>query len=159
MRQISRLLLLSVVTACGAVGSDDVFTRKNPSTPAADTPKVVAKPAPRLATKVYSGYFRKAGDEWQFQPCGTSALLDITAQPLARLILRDRFRWNAIWEGARLYAVFQGAIVTDTVKADSTNADSTKAGPRTQFYLLDVDSMRTWQRGDCHGMRIPATEP
>jgi hypothetical protein len=152
------LLLVGLVTACGAPGSEDVFTRKNPTKAPADTPKVVAKPAPRLVTKVYTGYFRKSGDQWQFQPCGTSTLMDITAEPLARLILRDHFRWNAIWEGAKLYAVFQGATVTDTVKADSASADSSKAGPRTRFHLVEVKSMRTWERGDCNGMRISKQE-
>ena len=157
MRLLSKLLLINILAACGAPGSEDVFTRKNPAKDPAAAPKAVAKPAPRLETKVYSGYFRKAGDEWQFQPCGTSKLMDITAEPLARLILRDHFRWNAIWEGAKLYAVFQGATVTDTVKVDSTSADSSKAGPRTRFHLVEVQSMRTWERGDCNGMR-PAPE-
>lgn len=148
-----------MLAACGAPGSEDVFTRKPTAKAPADAPKVVAKPAPRLETRVDSGYFRKAGEQWQFQPCGTSKLMDITAEPLARLILRDHFRWNAIWEGAKLYAVFRGATVTDTVKADSASADSSKAGPRTRFHLVEVKSMRTWERGDCHGMRIPSTGP
>ena len=160
MRPLSNFLLISILAACGAPGSEDVFTRKDPTTKdSPDTPQVVAKPAPRPVSKTYAGYFRKAGDEWQFQPCGTTRLMDITAEPLARLILRDHFRWNAIWEGAKLYAVFQGAPVTDTVKADSTSANSAKAGPRTRFHLVEVKSMRTWERGDCDGMRIPGTEP
>ena len=158
MTAFRRWLLLLILVACGAPGTDDVFTRKSPAKAPDEAPKVVAKPAPRLETKVYSGYFRKAGDEWQFQPCGTSTLMDITAEPLARLILRDHFRWNAIWEGAKLYAVFQGATVTDTVKADSA-ADSSKAQPRTRFHLVEVKTMRTWERGDCNGMRVPKLEP
>ena len=154
MRLLRKLLLISALAACGAPGSDDVFTGKKAEAPSPEAKKVAASPAPRTQTKVYKGYFRKAGEDWQFQPCGTSQLLDITALPLARLILRDHFRWNAIWEGAKLYAVFQGAIITDTVKVDSA-----KTGPRTRFQLAEVDSMRTWERGDCNGMRVPDAGP
>jgi hypothetical protein len=104
---------------------------------------------PSIATRVYAGYYRKLGDNQQFQPCGTTQLLEITGPPMARLILRDRFRWNAIWEGAKLFAVFRGAIVTDTVKSDSSRVRT-----RSRFWLVDVDSMRTWEKGDCNGMRI-----
>lgn len=108
-----------------------------------------------MTTRAYAGYYRKLGDDSQFQPCGTTQLLEITGTPLAQLLLKERFRWNAIWEGAKLFAVFQGAIVTDTVRSDSS-----KTHPRRRFYLVDVDSMRTWRNGDCNGMRIPSvTEP
>jgi hypothetical protein len=70
-------------------------------------------------------------------------------------MLKERFRWNAIWEGARLFAVFQGAIVTDSAQADSSKADSSKAVPVKRFWLVAVDSMRTWRNEDCNGMKIP----
>lgn len=105
--------------------------------------------------KVYAGYYRKLGEDSQFLPCGTTNLLEITGTPLAMILLKERFRWNAIWEGARLFVVFRGTIVTDT-----TRSDSATAGPRTRFLLIEIDSMRTWKNGDCNGMRIPkATEP
>lgn len=155
MRHFSRLFLLTALitlAACGAPGSDSVFTRNNPRTAAVDSPsaKVAPRPAPRIETKVYAGYYRKLGDDSQFLPCGTKTLLEITGTPLSMILLKERFRWNAIWEGAKLYAVFRGTIVTDTVKSDSSNA-----GPRTRFLLVDIDSMRTWTNGDCNGMRIP----
>ena len=80
------------------------------------------------------------------------------AEGLVRM-RRETSELIAIWEGAKLYAVFQGALVTDTVKVDSASADSAKAGPRTRFHLVEVKSMRTWERGDCNGMRIPGTAP
>jgi hypothetical protein len=154
VRHLPKLLLLGVLGACGAPGSDSVFTRGNPNFPSVDTPKAKVVPAPapvpRLVTKAYAGYYRKAGDDSQFQPCGTSQLLEIVAFPMARMLLRDRVRWTSIWDGAKLYAVFRGAIVD----APPGN-DSSKAGPTKRFYLEEIDSMRNWQRGDCNGMRIP----
>lgn len=157
LRRIANLLVLSALAGCGAPGSDSVFTRNKPEATAADSPsaKSVPPPTPRIETKLYAGYYRKLGDDSQFLPCGTTRLLEITGTPLAMLLLKERFRWNAIWEGAKLFAVFRGAIVTDTVRSDSANA-----GPRTRFFLVDVDSMRTWRNGDCNGMRTPrVTEP
>jgi hypothetical protein len=101
-------------------------------------------------TRVYAGYYHKSGDESQFQPCGTTKLLEITASWETKRMLMERFRWNAIWEGAKLFAVFQGAIVDDTTRADSSNARPTK-----RFHLVGIDSVRTWQKTDCNGMRIP----
>ena len=153
MRPLFKLLLVTALPACGTPGSDSVFTRNNPKFAPVDTPKteVVARPVrPAIATRAYAGYYRKSGDDSQFQPCGTTQLLEITGPPMARLILRDTFRWNAIWEGARLFAVLQGAIIDDT-----TRADSSKTGATKRFYLVDVDSMRTWRKGDCNGMRLP----
>ena len=104
-----------------------------------------------MATRVYAGYYLKQGDRSQFQPCGTTKLLEITAPWETKRMLMERFRWNAIWEGAKLYAVFQGAIVDDTTRADSSTARPTK-----RFHLVGIDSVRTWQKSDCNGMRIPS---
>ena len=153
MRHLPKLLLLGTLAACGAPGSDSVFTRGNPNFPSVDTPKAKVTPAPaqapRIVTKAYAGYYRKAGDESQFQPCGTSQPLEITAHPMVRMLLRDRVRWNSIWDGTKLFAVFRGAIV-DVPPGN----DSSKTGPTKRFYLEEIDSMRNWQRGDCNGMRI-----
>ena len=162
MRPLAKLFLLNALaalSACGAPGSDDVFTRRKPKAAAldSDTVKIVPQFFPTIATRAYAGYYRRVGDDQQFQPCGTTRPLEITAPPVARLILKDAFRWNAVWQGAPLYAVFEGAIVTDTVRADSTTTDSSKVGPRTRFYMVDVKSMRNWRDGDCGGMRIPKT--
>jgi hypothetical protein len=154
VRSLSTLLLITALAACGAPGSDSVFTRNNPRFGRVDSasPKVVAQQqVPTIVTRVYAGYYHKSGDVSQFQPCGTTRLLEITASWETKRMLMERFRWNAIWEGAKLYAVFQGAIVDD-----STRADSSKAGPAKQFYLVGIDSVRTWQRSDCNGMRIPS---
>ena len=142
------------LAACGAAGSDSVFTRSKPKKAEVDstpTPAFRIEPPPSV-TRPYAGYYRKAGEEQQFQPCGTTQLLDITASFEAKLLLRERFRWNAIYEGAKLFAVFEGAIVIDTIESDSS-----KPTPRKRFYLTDIDSMRSWRRSDCNGMRIPTS--
>lgn len=71
-------------------------------------------------------------------------------------ILKERFRWYAVWEGAKMYAVFQGAIVTDTPLIKPITVDSTKGPPRTRFYIAEVDSLRVWRNSDCNGMRVPS---
>lgn len=154
---LAKSLLILGLAACGAPGSDSVFTRNNPRTASVDSASSTVRPrqVPRIATRVYAGYYRKSGDDSQFQPCGTRTLLEITGPPMAQLMLKERFRWNAIWEGAKLFAVFEGAIVTDSAQADSSKADSSKAGPAKRFWLVAVDSMRTWRNEDCNGMKIP----
>ena len=52
----------------------------------------------------------------------------------------------------KLYAVFQGTIVTDTVKP--VKPDSGPGTVRTRFFLTRVDSLRAWETGDCGGMRV-----
>ena len=153
MRLIYKLLLLSGLAACGAPGSDEVFTKGagNAKGPDSATVPPVA-PAPRLVTTTYSGYFRRVGSDFQFQPCNTKEPLAIYASAQGRSALRERTRWNAVWEGTKRFGVFQGAIVTDTPKV--VPGDSTKPGPRTRFYLTAVDSLRTWQSTDCGGMRV-----
>jgi hypothetical protein len=56
-----------------------------------------------------------------------------------------------------MYGVFVGAIVTDTpeTKVRGVPGDSVPRAPRTRFYITAVESLRTWQPGDCAGMRIP----
>ena len=153
MRLIYKLLLLSALAACGAPGSDKVFTKGAANAKSSDSVTVrPAAPAPRLETKSYSGYFRRVGSDFQFQPCNTKEPLAIYASPQGRSALRERARWNAVWEGTKRFGVFQGAIVTDTPKV--VQGDSTKPGPRTRFYLTAVDSLRTWRSTDCGGMPV-----
>ena len=148
-------LFCLILAACGSPGSESVFTRNNPKTASLDSVGARPRTEPqRMVTRQYSGYYSKLGDDSQFQPCGTTVPLDVTGAPIARGILKERFRWNAVWEGAKMYAVFEGAIVTDTA---ATAGDSVK-GPRTRFFLIDVDSLRTWRNGDCNGMKLPRPE-
>lgn len=88
-------------------------------------------------------------------PCGTSTLLDVTGTVVARGILKERFRWFASNEGDRMYAVFRGALVTDTPTVRGADGDSAKGAPRTRFFVVDVDSFRTWRISDCNGMKVP----
>lgn len=109
----------------------------------------------RLATKAHGGFYRRLGDDNQFQPCGTRVLLDIVGTPMGRAVLKERFRWTATWQGAKLYGVFQGAIVTDTPGTDGAAGDTAKPTPRTRFFIIGVDSLRPWRDQDCGGMKIP----
>ncbi|HEX6315029.1 MAG TPA: hypothetical protein VFZ73_09225 [Gemmatimonadaceae bacterium] len=160
VRLLCKIFLLNVLTACGAAGSDAVFTKGNPKIGTASETTFAAaasktrQPA-RPETRSYAGYFRRLGDDMQFQPCGTRTPLEVFPTGQARASLRERFRWNAVWEGARMFAVLHGATVTDTPSTKGVPGDTTPAGPRTRFWVIGVDSLRTWRQGDCGGMRIP----
>lgn len=147
------ILLLLVSMACGAPGTDAVFTKTLPgrgsASPAVDT---AARPAaPRLEIKTYAGLYRREGTDSRFRPCGTSSLLPVTGTGEGRYLLAERFRWNSMWQGQALFAVLRGAIVTDTVRGEG--ADSMKTTLVRQFFVVGVDSMRIWE-GDCNGMRV-----
>jgi hypothetical protein len=150
------LLALAILPACGAPGSDAVFTKGNPRIPAVDSGKaVVAQPSvPRVQPRQYGGYYRRLGGDSRFQPCGTAAPLEITGTLEARVLLQERFRWNSFEQGRKMFGVFQGVIVTDTIKPPGSKADSAAGTPRTRFFITRVDSLRTWQDSDCGGMRI-----
>ena len=154
MRLIYKLLLLNALVGCGAPGSDDVFTKGTGKAKAFDSAALrpVRPPVPQVVTRTYGGFFRRVGANFEFQPCDTKVPLVIFTSPLGRTILRERTRFNDVWEGAKRFGVFQGAIVTDTPKV--IEGDSTRPGPRTRFYLTGVDSLRTWQSTDCGGMRV-----
>jgi len=154
VRIIYKLLLLSILAACGAPGSDDVFTKGTGKAKALDSTALrpIRPPAPQIAIRSYGGFFRRVGSNFEFQPCDTKVPLVIFTSPQGRMILRERTRFNEVWEGHKRFGVFQGAIVTDTPKV--AEGDSTTAGPRTRFYLTDVDSLRTWRSTDCGGMRV-----
>jgi hypothetical protein len=146
-----------ILLACGAPGSDDVFAgnaqKKAPTTSPKAAP--VQPTAPRLVTKRFEGYYRRYGSTSQFVPCGRTIPLEVTGTPIARGILKERIRWNSAWEGARMFVVFQGALVTDTPKVLGTGGDSVRSKPRTRFFLVNVDSLRTWRVRDCGGMKLP----
>ena len=153
-------LILCALCGCGAPGSDKVFTRGSPKGRSESASVAVAPqpaPRPRLEFQTHSGYYRRQDDESRFQPCGTKTPLDITGTGQARSALQERFRWNSVWVGRPMYGVFVGAIVTDTpeVNVRGVPADSVTRVPRTQFFITAVESLRTWQSGDCGGMRIP----
>ncbi len=149
----SKMLLLCTLAACGAPGSDAVFTNAAKGS-APDSKQVVAKeparPAPNF--KRYTGLYRRSGDESRFQPCGTRVPLDVFGSFEGRALLAERFRFNSVWQGLPMYGVFTGAVVTDTPRVKGA-PDST-AKPVTRFYIIGVDSLRTWQDGDCGGMRV-----
>lgn len=147
------IILLLVGVACGAPGTDSVFTKTLPGRGAAAS---AAQPAPRPAAprveiKSYTGLYRREGTDSRFQPCGTSTLLEVTGTGEGRALLAERFRWNSMWQGQALYAVLRGAILTDTVPGEG--ADSLKVTLTRRFFVVGVDSMRIWER-DCNGMRV-----
>jgi hypothetical protein len=157
VRITANLLLVLTLSACGAPGSDAVFggnTQKKATIDSAK-PGPVRTPAPQLVTKRYEGYYRRYGNESVFMRCGTSVPIPVTGTPIALGILKERVRWHAPWEGARLYGVFQGALVTDTPMVVDAGGDSVRSKPRTRFFLVGVDSFRTWRVRDCNGMKLP----
>jgi hypothetical protein len=153
----ANLLLVIILAACGAPGSDDVFAGNAQKKATTDSAKLnpVRPPAPQLVTKRYEGYYRRYGAESVFMPCGSRVSFEVTGTLVARGILKERVRWNSAWEGSRMFVVFQGALVTDTPKVAGTDGDSVRAKPRTRFFLVNVDSLRTWRVRDCGGMKLP----
>jgi hypothetical protein len=154
-----KLLVVIALAACGAPGSDAVFTQGSAKSDSAAKSAAKAEPAPpprrRIPPTTHSGFFRVVGNVNQFQPCGTAKPLDVFGRPLPLRLVRERKRFLGVWEGMKLFAVLQGAVVTDTVTADGAEADSVKPGPRTRFELEQLDSLRSWKRTDCGGMRVP----
>lgn len=140
---------------CGSPGSDAVFTKGNPKldTAKAKVAQAAARPQPARATpKRYEGLYKRSGEVARFQPCGTTIPLDITGTAEGRFLLQERFRWNSYWQGKNLYGVFWGSIVVDTPRVN--NADTTGV-PRARFFIIGVDSLRNWDRGDCGGKLTP----
>lgn len=154
---LRNLLLLAALGACGAPGTDAVFTKGNPKADQKGAPTAGRSgPSPqplaqRIQTKRYTGLYRRSGDESRFQPCGTQRALDIFGPPDARIMLHERFRYGSVYQGQKMYGVFQGAVVTDTTQPVKPDTVGTV---RTRFYLVRVDSLRTWETSDCGGMRV-----
>ena len=157
MRIRANLLLVIILAACGAPGSDDVFAgnAQKKATTYSARPAPVRPAAPPVVTKRFEGYYRRYGAESVFMPCGSRVPLEVTGTLIAQGILKERIRWNSAWEGARMFVVFQGALVTDTPKVAGTDGDSVRSKPRTRFFLVNVDSLRTWRVRDCGGMKLP----
>ena len=152
-------LILCALCGCGAPGSDKVFTKGNAKA-RAESARVAAKPLPPrepIQPKRLAGYYRRQDDDSRFQPCGTRIPLEITGTGQARSSLQERFRWNSVWVGRPMFGIFVGALVTDTpvVEVRGVPVDSLPRVPRTRFFLTAVESLRTWQSGDCGGMRSP----
>jgi hypothetical protein len=150
------LLLLAVLGACGAPGTDSVFTKSNPkATPTtASTGQAVAPPRPPaqpIKTRQFVGLYRRLNDQSRFQACRTDRPLDVFGPFEARQRLHERMRYGSNLPGLKMYAVFEGAVVTDTVQPKPPD---TVAVVRTRFYLARVDSLRTWERSDCGGWRV-----
>jgi hypothetical protein len=75
---------------------------------------------------------------------------DVFAEGVGLAALRERYRFSAPWQGARMFSVFTGAIVTDTAPKDTTDV---KPVVRTRFFVAGVDSMRAPRSGDCAGVK------
>ena len=155
--RLPKLLLWAALGACGAPGTDTVFTKGNPKVDqTTGSPGQAAVPVPRppvqpIRTKRYAGLYRRLGEESRFQACRTEQALDIFGPFDARQRLQERFRYGSALHGQKMYAVFEGAVVTDTVKPEPPD---TVVTVRTRFYLARVDSVRTWERTDCDGWRV-----
>ena len=149
------MLLLLSLGACGAPGTDEVFTKGNPKVDQTTTvPGQAGVPRPPeqpIQTKRYAGLYRRVGEESRFQACRTEQALDIFGPFDARQRLQERFRYGSTIPGQKMYAVFEGAVVTDTVRPQPPD---TVVTVRTRFYLARVDSVRTWERTDCGGWRV-----
>jgi hypothetical protein len=148
------------LVACGGPGSDSVFTDKDAKAASDESAARkaaqarLAMAAPPKDVRTFQGYYRKFEEQSGFQPCGTSALLDVTGSAEGQRNLRERFRWSALYEGAKMFVVFRGAIVIDTPMVAGANGDSTRGAIRRRFYLVDVDSLRSWRIRDCNGMKV-----
>ena len=153
VRQFAKSLILLTLIACGAPGSEQVFTKVGQKPP---QPVVVKRPAPppaALAAKRFQGFYYRLGDTSRFTPCGDKTGLDVFGNPEARFLLRERVRWTSPWQGLRMYAQFMGYVVTDTPKVQGRGADTTARVPRTRFFLTAVESLRVREREDCGGAR------
>ena len=156
LRSLQTLLLLTTVASCGAPGSDAVFTKDNPKIPAADSTKAIAsQTAPPVEFRQFSGYYRRLNMDSRFQPCGTTTPLEIIGTYEGRALLHDRFRWMAVETGRKMFGIFRGTIVTDTLKPQGAAADTAAVTTRTRFFITGVDTLRTWNDRDCNGMRVP----
>jgi hypothetical protein len=153
VRLIFKLLLLNALIACGAPGSDAVFGEKA-KTPVGNAPvtKAPVPAPPQIVSRQFRGWYRRMDDTSQFQPCGAKAPLNVRGTPTGQAQLRERYRFAAPWQGAKMFSVFLGAIATDTVKASD---DSTRTEITTRFLITGVDSMRAWRSTDCSGSRTP----
>jgi hypothetical protein len=61
--------------------------------------------------------YRRIGDESRFQPCATTVPLVVDGNWNGQFMLREQFRWNSVIPGQKLFGVFTGWILRDTVRA------------------------------------------
>jgi len=157
VRAFHALFLVVALGACGAPGSDTVFTKGNPKIARTDSVARASRPAKaEEPAKTYQGLYRRIGDESRFQPCATTVPLVVDGNWNGQFMLREQFRWNSVMPGQKLFGVFTGWILHDTVRAGRGTADSASSGmPRTRFYVINVDTLRPWNDSDCPGMKVP----
>lgn len=151
-RPAGTAVILLAVLACGAPGSDTVFTRALGGRGVAGSTS--AQPVdsgrsgrPSIEVATWRGMYRRDGEESRFQPCGTARALDVTGTAEGRALLAERFRWNTPWQGLPMYGVLRGGMVSDTLEADPGSAGGVPR-TRTRFFVTGVDTLRTWEM-DC----------
>ena len=154
--RVLHTLFLLTALACGAPGSDSVFTQGNPKLANKDSIGRASQPSQaREPPKTYKGLYRRVGSESRFQPCGTTVPLDVDGNWNGLFMLREQFRWSSAFQGQKLFGVVSGWILHDTVRTGSGAGDSASSGiPRTRFYLINLDSLRPWNDRDCPGMKV-----
>jgi len=148
--------ILAMLAACGPPSSDAGFGKaKTKSADSAGALKKVATPVAQARPSIHRGLYRRLGEDSRYRPCATPAGLEVTGTALGRAQLAEQFRWNSVWQGRNMFGVFEGMIVTDTVIPKGAAADSATRTIRTRFFITAVESLRTWEPGDCNGMRVP----
>jgi hypothetical protein len=154
VKAIAKLLILLALPACGAPGSEQVFTKLGEKAPAPVQARGRGPSAPPIPFKRFEGFYNRLGEISQFQPCGAEDALDVNGTAEARAVLRERFRWNSPWQGLKMFAVFTGSIVTDTPRVKGrAAADTAPPVTRTFFFITAVESLRTVQDADCRRKR------
>ena len=155
-RALLPLVILAMLGACGPPASDAGFgNAKAKSADSAGALKKATPPVPQARPSIHRGLYRRLAADSRFRPCGTTAALEVTGTPLGRTQLAEQFRGNSVWQGRNMFGVFEGMVVTDTVVPKVGVADSTTRTIRTRFFITAVESLRTWEPGDCNGMRVP----
>jgi hypothetical protein len=119
--------------------------------PARPEAATAASSRPPLEERLYRGAYRRTSSASEFLECGSRQPLEVRGRPEALTRLRDRFRWNAVQMNRPLFAVFRGAVVSDTTRGGRRAAADTMAAPAlvNRFLLVWPESLRAWREGDC----------